>query len=145
MMDTLGLACDHAGYELMQAVRGYLHDKGIAVKDYGTLSPERCDYPDFGHALARGIEQGEVQRGIAICGSGLGISMALNKHAVIRAALAWMPTIAHLAREHNDANVLVLPGRFITPDLAYPTIDEFLTTPFAAGRHLLRINKIPIT
>ncbi|MCD8288967.1 MAG: ribose 5-phosphate isomerase B [Prevotella sp.] len=142
--EKLGLACDHAGFELMQFVRGYLAEKGIPVADYGTFSADRCDYPDFGHALARAIEGGEVRRGIAICGSGLGISMALNKHQTVRAALCWTAEIAHLSREHNDANVLVLPGRFMTTDVAAAAIDEFLATPFAGGRHEQRVAKIPI-
>ncbi len=140
----IGLACDHAGFELMQFVRSYLAEKGIAVVDYGTLTAARCDYPDFGHALAEGIESGVVPRGIAICGSGLGISMALNKHQTIRAALCWSAEIAHLSREHNDANVLVLPGRFMTTAVAAAAIDEFLTAPFAGGRHKERIDKIPL-
>ncbi len=143
-METIGLACDHAGFELMQFVRQYLASKNIPVVDYGTHTDERCDYPDFGHALAEGIEKGEVDRGIAICGSGLGISMALNKHQTIRAALCWSAEIAHLSREHNKANVLVLPGRFMTTDVAAAAIDEFLTAEFAGGRHQQRIDKIPI-
>ena len=95
-MRTIGLASDHAGYALKQFVKEYLDEKGLPYKDYGTLSEESCDYPDFGHALARGIEQGEVFPGIAICGSGEGISMTLNKHQQIRAGLAWQPEIAHL-------------------------------------------------
>ncbi len=143
--EKLGLACDHAGFALMEFVRGYLSGKGIPVKDYGTFSEERCDYPDFGHALARAIENGEVKRGIAICGSGLGISMALNKHQTIRAALCWSPEIAHLSREHNDANVLVLPGRFMTGETAAAAIEEFLSTAFAGGRHEQRVAKIPVS
>ncbi len=142
--EKIGLACDHAGFLLMQFVRDYLRGKGFELFDFGTFSDERCDYPNFGHALGKAIEQGEVDRGIAICGSGLGISMVLNKHQAIRAALCWMPEIARLSREHNDANVLVLPGRYMTPDLAAPTIDVFLATQFAGGRHKQRIDKIPL-
>ena len=106
----IGLASDHAGYELKQFVIQYLKEKGYRYKDYGTFSKDSCDYPDYGHALAKGIENGEVYPGIGICGSGEGISMTLNKHSKIRAGLAWMPEIAHLIRLHNDANVLVMPG-----------------------------------
>lgn len=141
---TIGLASDHAGYELKQYVIEYCKEHGYAYKDYGTYSTESCDYPDYGHALAKGIEAGEVYPGIAICGSGEGISMTLNKHQSIRAALCWQPDIAHLARQHNDANVLVMPGRFIDNDMAKKIMDEFFATDFEGGRHLKRIEKIPV-
>lgn len=141
---VVGLASDHAGFELKQFVREYLEEKGIKFHDYGTHSEESCDYPDFGHALAKGIEAGECEKGIAICGSGEGISMTLNKHQDIRAALCWKPEIAHLARQHNDANVLVMPGRFITNKEADAIMDEFFATPFEGGRHERRIAKIPV-
>lgn len=141
---TIGLASDHAGYALKQFVKQYLDEKGLPYKDYGTLNEESCDYPDFGHALARGIEQGEVFPGIAICGSGEGISMTLNKHQQIRAGLAWQPEIAHLIRQHNDANVLVMPGRFIDNKTAEKIMDEFFTASFEGGRHQKRVDKIPV-
>ena len=141
---TIGLASDHAGYALKQFVMQYLDEKGLAYKDYGTYSEESCDYSDYGHALARGIEQGEVYPGIAICGSGEGISMTLNKHQGIRAGLSWMPEIAHLVRQHNDANVLVMPGRFIDEAMARRIMDEFLNTDFEGGRHQRRIDKMPV-
>lgn len=141
---TIGLACDHAGYALKQYVKQYLDERGVSYKDYGTYSEESCDYPDFAHALARGIEQGEVSRGIAVCGSGEGMAIALNKHQQIRAGLAWIPEIAHLIRQHNDANVLVMPGRFIDNDMARHIMDEFLSTPFEGGRHARRVAKIPV-
>ncbi len=140
----IGLACDHAGFELMQYVKEYLAEKGLQYKEYGTFSTESCDYPDFAHALASGMEQGEVGQGIAICGSGEGIQMTLNKHQNVRAALCWIPEIAHLTREHNDANVLVMPGRFIDNKMAHDIMDEFLSTDFAGGRHQRRIDKIPV-
>ena len=140
----IGLASDHAGYELKQFVKQYLDEHGMAYKDYGTYSEESCDYPDFGHALARGIEQGEVYPGIAICASGEGIAITLNKHQQIRAGLAWIPEIAHLIRQHNDANVLVMPGRFIDTDTARAIMDEFFATPFEGGRHQRRVEKIPV-
>lgn len=141
---TFGLASDHAGYDMKEFVKQYLTHLGHAVKDYGTHSTESCDYPDFAHALAHGIETGEVERGVAVCGSGEGISMTLNKHQMIRAALVWRADIARLCRQHNDANVLVLPGRFLTPEEAEPIVEAWLTTPFEGGRHQRRIDKIPV-
>lgn len=141
---TFGLASDHAGYDMKEFVKQYLTHLGHAVKDYGTHSTESCDYPDFAHALAHGIETGEVERGVAVCGSGEGISMTLNKHQMIRAALVWHADIARLCRQHNDANVLVLPGRFLTPEEAEPIVEAWLTTPFEGGRHQRRIDKIPV-
>lgn len=143
-MKSIGLASDHAGYELKQYVKQYLEEKGLTYKDYGCYNTESCDYPDFAHALARAIENNEVEQGIAICGSGEGISMTLNKHQRIRAALVWMPEIAHLCRQHNDANVLVMPGRFINSQQAEKIMDEFFSTPFEGGRHVRRIEKIPV-
>ena len=139
----IGLASDHAGYELKQYVKQYLEEQGITYKDYGTYTAESCDYPDFAHALAKGMETGEVERGIAICGSGEGISMTLNKHQHIRAALVWVPEIAKMTRMHNDANVLVMPGRFLSDSEADGIMDEFFATPFEGGRHIRRIEKIP--
>lgn len=140
----IGLASDHAGYPLKEYVKTYLDSRGIDWKDYGTFSEESCDYPDFGHALAKGIEAGECEQGIAVCGSGEGISITLNKHQGIRAALCWIPEIAHLARQHNDANVLVMPGRFITNEEADAIMDEYLSTSFEGGRHARRVAKIPV-
>lgn len=143
-MTEIGLASDHAGYELKEFVKQYLDEKGVPYTDYGTHSQESCDYPDYAHALARALEAGQCKRGIAICGSGEGISMTLNKHQTVRAALVWMPEIAHMARQHNDANVLVMPGRYISTEQARSIMDEFLTTPFEGGRHERRIAKIPV-
>ena len=141
---TIGLASDHAGFELKQYVMEYCKAHGYEFKDYGTYSTDSCDYPDFAHALAEGIEKGEVYPGIAICGSGEGISMTLNHHEIIRAALCWMPEIAHLARQHNNANVLVMPGRFIDNAMAEKIMDEYFNTDFEGARHERRINKIPV-
>ena len=141
---VVGLASDHAGFELKEVVKQYLTEKGIPFKDYGTNSDVSCDYPDFGHALAQGMEKGEVYPGIGICGSGEGIAMTLNKHQNIRAGLAWIPEIAHLIRQHNDANVLVMPGRFIDHEMARKIMDEFLSTNFEGGRHQRRVEKIAI-
>ena len=140
----LGLASDHAGFELKQFVKTYLDKHAIPYKDYGTLSTDSCDYPDYAHALARGIESGEVEKGIAICGTGEGISMTLNKHAAVRAALCWIPEIAKMTRLHNDANVLVMPGRFVDNKTAEKIMDTFFKTTFEGGRHARRVEKIPV-
>ena len=141
---TVGLASDHAAFPLKQFVKQYLEEKGIPYKDYGTFTEESCNYATYGHLLAEGIERGEVYPGIAMCGSGEGISMTINKHQSIRAGLAWIPEIAHLIRQHNDANVLVMPGRFIDNDMARRIMDEYLNTDFEGGRHQQRIDAIPV-
>lgn len=141
---VIGLASDHAGYELKQFVKEYLERHGMEYKDFGTYTEDSCDYPDFGHALGYAIERGEVYPGIAICGSGEGINMSLNHHQGVRAGLVWIPEIAHLIRQHNDANVLVMPGRFIDKEMAEKIMDEFFATPFEGGRHQKRVDKIPV-
>lgn len=141
---TIGLASDHAGFELKQHVIAWLDAKGWAYKDFGTYTIDSCDYPDFAHPLAQAVEGGECYPGIAICGSGEGISMTLNKHQGIRAALCWRSDIAHLSRQHNDANVLVMPGRFIDTETADGIMEEFFATEFEGGRHEKRIAKIPV-
>lgn len=141
---TVGIACDHAGYHLKKYVLQYLDEHGYTYKDYGTYSDMSCAYPDFAHALAAGIESGEVYPGIGICGSGEGMAITLNKHQKIRAGLAWNTEIAHLIRQHNDANVIVLPGRFIDNATAGKILDEFFKTTFEGGRHQKRVDKIPL-
>lgn len=143
-MKTIGLASDHAGFELKQYVKQWLEAKGWEYKDFGTYTTDSCDYPDFAHPLAKAIEAGECYPGIAICGSGEGISMTLNKHQGVRAALCWNAEIAGLARAHNDANVLVMPGRFISNEEAVKAVDAFFQTPYEGGRHQRRIDKIPV-
>ncbi len=138
----IGVACDHAGFPLKQFVMQYLEKKGYPVEDYGTWSDTSCDYTDFGHALAEGIENGTVNVGIGICGSGQGIAMTLNKHQAVRAGIAWNPDIAQLIRQHNDANVLVLPGRFVTNNEAEKILDTFFKATFEGGRHARRVEKI---
>ena len=140
----LALCSDHAGYELKSIIEGYLQANGIDYTDFGTFSAESCDYPDFAHAAAEAIEKGECSMGIAMCGSGNGIAMTLNKHQQIRAALCWTNELAALARQHNTANVLVLPARFIEPATALALVDTFLSTDFEGGRHQRRIDKIPV-
>lgn len=143
-MKTIGICADHAGYPLKQYVVQWLEEKGWEYKDFGTYSPESCDYPDVAHPLAEAVESGECYPGIAICGSGNGISMTLNKHQGIRAALCWNADIAELARQHNDANVLVMPGRFVTNHVADTILKKFFSTPFEGGRHQRRVEKIPV-
>ncbi len=142
---TVGVACDHAGYPLKQFVLQYLDKKGYPYKDFGTYSDESVDYPDFAHPLAEAIESGEVYPGIAICGSGEGMAMTLNKHQGVRAGLAWCKDIAQLIRQHNDANVLVMPGRFIDNKTAEVIMDEFFKATFEGGRHERRVKKIPVS
>ena len=141
---TVGVACDHAGYPLKQYVMQYLEEKGYPVKDFGTNSTISVDYPDYAHPLAEAIESGEVYPGIAICGSGEGMAITLNKHQGVRAGLAWNKDIAELIRQHNDANVLVMPGRFIDNNMARKIMDEFFTATFEGGRHQKRVDKIPV-
>lgn len=140
----VAMCSDHAGYELKSIIQGYLDSQDIEYTDFGTNSTESCDYPDFAHPCAEAVENGVCFPGIAMCGSGNGIQMTLNKHQGIRAALCWTVELAKLARQHNDANVLVLPARFIEPVLALEIVDAFLNTPFEGGRHVNRVNKIPV-
>lgn len=143
-MKKVGLASDHAGFELKEFVKTWLTEKGYPYKDFGTHSADSCDYADYAHPLAQAVEAGECETGVAICGSGEGISMTLNKHQGIRAALCWIPEIARLSRQHNDANVLVMPGRFIDNKMAEQILNEFFTGAFEGGRHQKRIEKIPV-
>lgn len=140
----VGLCSDHAGFELKSIIEGYLEASDVKYRDFGTDSDASCDYPDFAHPCALAVERGEVYPGIAMCGTGNGISMTLNKHQGVRAALCWTVEIARLARQHNDANVLVLPARFIRPDEALAIVEAFLNTDFEGGRHQRRIDKISI-
>jgi ribose 5-phosphate isomerase B len=135
--------CDHAGYELKNILQGYLEANSIQYDDFGTFSADSCDYPDFAHPCAKAVEAGNNYPGIAMCGSGNGIAMTLNKHQGIRAAICWNPELARLARQHNDANILVLPARFISPVEAIEILEAFLNTDFEGGRHQRRITKIP--
>ena len=141
---TVGVACDHAGYPLKQYVIQYLEEHKYAYKDFGCNSDLSCDYPDYAHPLAEAVESGEVYPGIAICGSGEGMAITLNKHQRIRAGLVWRKEIAELVKKHNNANVIVLPARFITNDEAVEFIETYLTTEFEGGRHERRIAKIPV-
>ncbi len=140
----IAICSDHAGYELKCIIENHLTIRGLSYTDFGTDSEQSCDYPDFAHPCASAVESGQCYPGIAMCGSGNGIAMTLNKHQGIRAAICWTVELARLARQHNDANILVLPARFIDSDLALQIVDAFLTTPFDGGRHERRIAKIPV-
>lgn len=138
----LSIGSDHAGFQLKEKVRKYLADKGHQVSDRGCFSEDRADYPDYAHAVAKDVEGGSAVFGVLICGSGNGINMAANKHQGIRSALCWMEEIAKLARQHNDANIIALPARFISEEEAYKCIDAFLAEKFEGGRHAGRVEKI---
>ena len=143
-MKLIGICADHAGYELKSHVSEWLKNNGYDVKDFGTHSTDSCDYADFAHPLAKAVETGECVQGVAVCGSGNGINMTLNKHQGIRAALCWVEEISKLARQHNNANVLVMPGRFISEEEADKVLTAFFNTDFEGGRHQRRIDKIPV-
>jgi ribose 5-phosphate isomerase B len=143
-MKTIGIACDHAGYQLKEFLKTKLSENYILV-DFGTDSENSMDYPDVAHPLAEAVVTGKVNWGIAICGSGNGINMTLNKHAGIRSALCWNSELASLARKHNDANILALPARYITNALALEMLEVFTNTDFEGGRHENRIRKINLS
>ena len=140
----VALCSDHAGYPTKEAIKRWLDEQGIAYKDFGTHSEDSCDYPDFAHPCAAAVEDGTCYPGIAVCGSGEGINITLNKHQGVRSALCWRLAVARLARQHNDANVLAMPGRFVTDEEAICMVEAFLTTPYEGGRHQRRIDKIPV-
>jgi len=140
----IALACDHAGFEIKKIIVEYLINQNYDIKDFGTNSSESCDYPDFAHPLALAVESKQCDFGITICGSGNGINMAANKHQAIRSALCWKAEIAKLARQHNNANVCAIPGRYVGNNEAIEIVNVFLTTDFEGGRHIARINKIPV-
>lgn len=143
-MKKVAFASDHAGYDLKLKIKEYVESKGYEVKDFGTFSADSCDYADFAHPAAEAVEKGECDFGIAMCGSGNGIQITLNKHQQIRAALCWLPELASLARQHNDANFLVMPARFISYETAVEIVDAYLSASFEGGRHQKRIDKIPV-
>jgi ribose 5-phosphate isomerase B len=146
-MKKISLGSDHAGFKLKQVIKEYLHQKTglekIEINDWGCYSDERCDYPDFAHKVSEDVELKRCDFGILICGSGNGINMSANKWSGVRSAICWKPEIAEMARLHNDANILTLPGRYISEVDAIKCLDIFLQTDFEGGRHLDRIQKIP--
>ena len=138
----VAIASDHAGYELKKTVTEFLLKENHEIKDFGTDSIDSCDYPDFAHPLAEAVSDGSYDFGIVICGSGNGVNMTVNKHQKIRGALCWGPKLAFFARAHNNANVLALPSRFISPTEAILITKIFLETAFEGGRHQNRVDKI---
>ncbi len=144
MIKKIAIACDHAGFETKEKLKLWLSQQGYIINDFGTYSNESTDYPDYAHPMAFSVEKHESDIGISLCGSGNGINMAANKHQGIRSALCWKKELAELARLHNDANVCALPARFITFDEAKEIVTAFLNTVFEGGRHIARINKIPL-
>lgn len=141
----IGFASDHAGFEYKNKLIALMKKKGFETVDFGTYSDASCDYPDFAHALGNAIDNKEVDLGVALCGSGNGITMTLNKHQGVRAALCWKSEIARLAKAHNNANVLSMPARFISYAMATRILRTWLETEFEGGRHLRRIEKIPVS
>ena len=138
----IAIGADHAGFDYKADLIKHLESKGIEVKDFGAYSTDSVDYPDFAHPVATGVENKDFDLGIVICGSGNGINMAVNKHQGIRSALCWNTELAELARQHNNANVIALPARFIDYALAEACVDAFISTDFEGGRHERRVNKI---
>ena len=140
----IGVAGDHAGYEYKNRLAELLTKKGYDVADYGTYSEVSCDFPDYAHALAEAVQKKDVDLGIALCGTGTGMAITLNKHKGVRAGLAWNSEIGRLVKAHNDANVLVMPARFISYQMATRIVNTWLSTPVEGGRHERRREKIDI-
>jgi ribose 5-phosphate isomerase B len=145
MAERIPIASDHAGYEMKEHLSRALREMGYEVEDLGTHSPASTDYPDYAHPLAEQVETGVAKRGVLLCGTGLGMSYAANRHSGVRAAVVWAPEIAELARKHNDANVLVVPARFVSEEDAVRILRTWLDTPFEGGRHQGRVSKIEAT
>ena len=141
-MEQIVIASDHAGFDLKQEIISYLSEKGVEVVDLGTNSNESVDYPDFGNKLANAIADNVAEKGILVCGSGIGISISANRHKHIRCALVTTPNEATLSRQHNDANVVAMGSRIISPETAFECVDAFFTTEFEGGRHQNRVNML---
>ena len=142
MAERIAIVSDHAAFEMKAELIEHLRERGFEVLDLGTTSTDSVDYPDYGYRIARAIASGEVERGVALCGSGIGISIAVNRHPACRCALVSEGLSARLAREHNDANVLAMGARIVGIETARDCLDQFLATPFAGGRHQRRIDKL---
>ncbi|MCU4174107.1 ribose 5-phosphate isomerase B [Carboxylicivirga sp. N1Y90] len=141
---SIALAADHAGFPVKELVKEYLIKNNFQVKDFGTHSEESTDYADYAHPMASAVEDGDYEIGIAVCGSGNGINMSVNKHQGIRAALCWSVEISEMARLHNNANICTIPGRYVSNEEAIKIVEKFVTTLFEGGRHQARIDKIPV-
>src|SRR5574338_119092 len=142
MAEVIPIGADHAGFALKERLKQELEKLGYQPLDLGTNSADSTDYPDYAHPVAGKVERGEARRGVLLCGTGLGMAYAANRHHGVRAAVAWTPEIAELARQHNDANVLVLPARFVSEDEGVAILKKWLDTPFEGGRHQRRVDKI---
>ena len=142
MPEIIPIGADHAGFELKERLKQELAALGYEPLDLGTHSADSTDYPDYAHPVASQVEGGQVQRGVLLCGTGLGMAYAANRHPGVRAAVAWTPEVAKLAWAHNDANVLVLPARFVTEQEGIEILRAWLATPFEGGRHQRRVQKI---
>ncbi len=138
----IGIASDHAGFELKQTIKKYLDEKDYQVVDFGTNSLESMDYPDVIHPLCKSIENKKIDIGIIMCGSGNGVNITANKYPYIRSALCWLPEIAALSKQHNNANIIALPARFLSNELAINIVDSYLSSDFEGGRHQRRVEKI---
>ena len=141
-MKNIAIGSDHAGFGYKEAIKDHLTKNGFTVTDLGTFTEASCDYPDYAHAVANAVEQGVCEKGVLICGSANGVAITANKHAGIRAALCWEKEIAILARAHNDANIICIPARFVSTDVAFEITDAFFSTEFEGGRHAVRVGKI---
>jgi ribose 5-phosphate isomerase B len=139
---TIAIGSDHAGFEWKEALVQYLKDEGYTFKDFGTYTADSFDYPDVAHPVASAVEGGDFEKGILVCGSANGVAITANKHAGIRAAICWQEDIAQLARQHNDANIICIPARFVSQDLAKNMVQIFMQTVFEGGRHATRVGKI---
>lgn len=139
---TIAIGSDHAGFEWKEALVQYLKDEGYTFKDFGTYTADSFDYPDVAHPVASAVEGGDFEKGILVCGSANGVAITANKHAGIRAAICWQEDIAQLARQHNDANIICIPARFVSQELAKKMVQIFMHTAFEGGRHATRVGKI---
>ena len=142
MMKKIAIGADHAGFDYKELLKKWLVKNGYEVKDFGSYNTDSADYPDFAHPVASSVEKNEFEFGLLICGSANGVAMSANKHQGVRAAICWNEELAALARQHNNANVLCLPSRYISTDLAENILDRFLHTSFEGGRHERRVGKI---
>jgi len=142
--ESIPIGADHAGYALKERLKAELERLGYATDDVGTHATDSVDYPDFAHVVADKVARGEAARGVLLCGTGLGMSYAANRHHGVRAAVAWNPEIAKLSREHNDSNVLVLPARFVSDEQGLEILKTWLSTSFEDGRHSRRVAKIEV-
>jgi len=142
MFQPIAIGCDHAGFDYKEQLVAYLHGQGLQVRDFGTFSRDSVDYPDFAHPVASAVEKGECSFGILLCGTANGVAMTANKHQGIRAGLCWNVAIAEVTRQHNNANIICIPSRYVSFEIAQKMVEKFMTTDFEGGRHATRVNKV---